>query len=459
MHIYSRDQQAFHLKRTELERWFSRLNTLVIGMNVVCFITSVIRLGTGASNTMTNSFFSYSALNLSPEYLVEGCTFQVTQSKSAFQDVTYVMRPENIAYFVSRHVLQVRFLLAVAGCHAAISLANRCCFEFNIHELRYNFVVFKKDVLTMWEILLLVMGCFLVLNINQENRHILDYLMHCNKSSTIIKSYNTVIPVLELEISLFGTAAILGINALVAAFNLLSHPNPMKELLKRDAEQQREYEEIQRQQATHAGRDGSTEPDASGSSAISSQTPHAGGFSADHPSSMASPVSLAADGTAHQATFGTMGASVSAPVVENSLSNTGAAGAVDPAQPVAAMEVEHDGNADADMQLLERLKRQQGNRRGAEPPLPPPPRLRPPSFDASSSAMEEDDLGGTGWSPRPVLDSGRPPSIVSATHSVGEAHRHSNPPAVHRRRAARGSERMSVENGDLSADTEDTIRF
>lgn len=243
MHIFSRDQQAYHLQRTEGEKWFSRLNTLVVGLNLACLLAAIIRLGSGGSNSMTNSFFTTSPLRLSSIYTGADCFYEGDVSVGGFQAVLYRITPGNIGYFVSHHVLQIRLLLAVAGIQVVLSITNRTFFEINIHELRYNFLSFKKDMLTMWEILFLCFGAYLSFEVDKLNKTILNYLTSCSEAESL-HIYNTVLPLVELQLSFVGTLIFTAFNMLVAVFNLVGKRNPIHELQKRNEIMRREAEEL-----------------------------------------------------------------------------------------------------------------------------------------------------------------------------------------------------------------------
>lgn len=224
----------YHLQRTEGEKWFSRLNTLVVGLNLACFLAAMIRFGSGGSNSMSNSIFSRSPLALSPLYMKETCHYEGYANVGVFQQVVYDITPENIEYYVSTHIAQIRFLLAIAGVQVVLSLLNRTFFELNIHELRYNFLSFKKDMLTVWELIFLCFGAYLSLYVDELNNIILNYLSSCSEARSL-KIYNNVLPLIEIQLSFFGTICITFFNGFVALVNLVGKPNPLRELQKKDA--------------------------------------------------------------------------------------------------------------------------------------------------------------------------------------------------------------------------------
>lgn len=484
MHIYSRDQQAFHLSRTEMEKWFSRLNTLIVGMNVICFITAIVRIGSAATNSMVNSFFGYSTLELSPVYTLEGCNYTVSETHGGvFGSVTYEMNPNNIGYFVSRHVLQVRYMLAVTGVQAAVSVANRACFEFNVHELRYNFVVFKKDMLTIWELMLLSVGAVLVLSVNTENTHILNYLIKCN-GNVLLKTYNTVVPSVELEISIFGTLAVYAINVVVAAYNMLSKPNPLRELLKKDEENKKQLDELN-SAASENRSDGMAagvgQDNASGSQAgeAASERTSSGPVAPHHQTSNIRGDAILhspdrEDAAPHASSAGSQHtAAVSASPIEGNNSSAGIATEASMRVPatnsaaLSAMEVVDD-NAE-DEAILARLARQRNTtvEAGGSQAMPagglrrrkaPPHNLCSPAFEASSSVFEG-EASPSDWQGRPLTRGGEATSVSPSPSVAGrggfyapnlEASYYSNPVRPRGRRA-RGSEH--------DAGSEDTVQL
>ncbi|CAJ1024952.1 hypothetical protein NXY56_002802 [Leishmania guyanensis] len=239
MHIYSKDQQAFHLQRTAAEKWWSRMNTFIVVVQLACFLSVIIRTVSAASNSMTNNFFVNSILSLTPPYIVDGCVFNVTRRHAFFNNVQFSMSKDNIGYFVSRGVLNIRYLIALAGVHVVVSATNRLLFETNTHEIRYHFVIFRKDMLTTWEILLMVLAFVVTLGITEENRIMTNYITFCSKQRTVSNSfYHSVQPYTELIVSYIVSIAATVINGAFAVWNL-SDKNPL-DIMRREAKQRQE---------------------------------------------------------------------------------------------------------------------------------------------------------------------------------------------------------------------------
>lgn len=443
MHLYSRDQQAFHITRTEGERWFSRLNTLVIGMNIVCFFTAFIRLSSTNADTMRNSFFTVSDLQLAPIYYIPNCTYAVTETRSVFIEVTYNITPDNIEYFVSRNVLQVRFLLAVAGVLAAVSLANRCCFEFNIHELRYNFVVFQKDVLTVLEILLLCLGGVTVTSVNPMNRHIYNYLLQCNQG-ILFKTYNFVIPLVELQISIFSSMIILGINIIAALFTRLGKPNPMEELIRRDrqlgalaAQQQLGIEE-----KGSESRSGGTESVGRISSSSTQRTTHTP--YPDGSSVRSGGLLPGGNGTTTGFSPQEMNYASGSPGAFTATSSLRRFSPCTPASALAALEVEEDDDEDAENQLLACVA---GRAQGPPSYAPSNSRIISPAIEASTPRAGDQEQSRRENDPSPV---GSP-----VRSSAGHFRPSSSAMYYRGRLKAQGEYR----NTETDAATEDTVRM
>ncbi|KPI84198.1 hypothetical protein ABL78_6738 [Leptomonas seymouri] len=245
MHIYGKDQQAFHLQRTEAELWWSRVNVLVVVVQLACFLAAIIRTGTNASNSMTNSFFSMSPLQLKSPYLKQGCEYNVTRSHAFFRNVNFKMSPDNVGYFVSRGVLNLRYLMAITAVHVVVSMLNRLWFETNTHEIRYHFVVFRKDMVTTWEMLLMVLGLVMTFGVTEENQIMTDYLTACGTEAGGAY-YHSVLPYTELIVSYIVSIVITVINALFAAWNL-SMENPRDKLLKEDQMRLEEWRKAMRE--------------------------------------------------------------------------------------------------------------------------------------------------------------------------------------------------------------------
>ncbi|CAC9486696.1 conserved hypothetical protein [Leishmania infantum JPCM5] len=247
MHIYSKDQQAFHLQRTPAEKWWSRANTFIVVVQLACFLSVVIRTIAGASNSMSNSFFTNSVLSLKAPYIVDGCVYNVTRRHALFNNVQYSLSRDNVGYFVSRAVLNIRYLIALAAAHVVVSATNRLWFETNTHEIRYHFVVFRKDMITTWEILLMVLSFVVTLGITEENRIMTDYITHCAANrSTSGHFYNSVQPYTELIVSYIISISATVINGAFAVWNL-SKKNPLDLMLREAKRQQEEWRQAMEQ--------------------------------------------------------------------------------------------------------------------------------------------------------------------------------------------------------------------
>lgn len=217
MHIYSKEQQAYHLSRTLGETWFSRINTVVGLMNIVCFVVSLIRYGGASSDWMSNSVFAVSPLKLLSKFEDCSCNVTVDEQRSVLQHVIYRVDKDNIGYFVSEAVQQARLLFAVAGAQAVLSFVNRAFFEFNVHDLRYNFVLFQKDMTTVWELMLLAMGVVLLKTTSPTNNVVQSYLKCCEYELSKFS-----MPPIELKISFYGTLFVYLLNMLTACYTMLS---------------------------------------------------------------------------------------------------------------------------------------------------------------------------------------------------------------------------------------------
>ncbi|KPA78352.1 hypothetical protein ABB37_06477 [Leptomonas pyrrhocoris] len=245
MHIYGKDQQAFHLERTEAELWWSRLNVLIVIVQLACFLAAIIRTSTNANNSMSNPFFSISPLQLKEPYLQAGCLYNVTRTHAFFRNVTYTMSADNVGYFVSRGALNIRYLMAITAVHVVVSMLNRLWFETNTHEIRYHFVVFRKDMVTTWEVLLMVLGMVMTWGVTKENQIMTDYLVACGGGEGGA-FYNSVQPYTELIVSYIVSIAVTVLNALFAIWNL-SKENPRDKMLREDQQRQEAWQKAVRQ--------------------------------------------------------------------------------------------------------------------------------------------------------------------------------------------------------------------
>lgn len=240
MHIYGKDQQAFHLRRTRAEKYMSRINAIIVAMQLACWLTAMIRTAINEKHSMTNALFGTSNLELTAPYMVEGCMFNAIRTHAFFDRVEYVLSPLNVEYFVSRSVMNMRYLFALTGVYTMVSIVNRIFFETNTFELRYHFCIFRKDTLTTWETLLGVLGIVVAFGVSKENQILQDYLAYCSNkdnSGPLIpvsaNFYNSIPPYVELYVMYFVSLGYFAINLIIAVWNL-SKENPRDKLMRED---------------------------------------------------------------------------------------------------------------------------------------------------------------------------------------------------------------------------------
>ncbi|CCW70374.1 unnamed protein product [Phytomonas sp. Hart1] len=247
MFIYGRDQQAFHLQRTEVEKWFSRLNIILLAVQVICFFASIIRFGIYSTHFMYNSVFTKSELRLIYDILDPTCVYPVKTSLGIFRNLEYNLSMKNVEYIVDRNMLDMRYIWAVTGLCLGFSIINFIWYEVNSHEVRYHFVVFHKDMIMTWEVVLLVLGMVLTFSVSQQNQLLNEYIMHCiNPSPTSRVIYTPLATLFELHIFYVASLLAIGVNVVFAVANLL-RKNPRKAFLSKAAAQVEMWRHLQAQ--------------------------------------------------------------------------------------------------------------------------------------------------------------------------------------------------------------------
>ncbi|ORC84181.1 uncharacterized protein TM35_000481420 [Trypanosoma theileri] len=234
MHIYGRDQQAFRLRRSYGERFLLHCFTFVSCVQVACFLLAIIRTSNAAGNSMDNNFFFSTSLKLKPFYLDEACGIRITYSRTFFSGVTFLLDPSNVTYIVSRCATNIRLLFTCVALHLVVCVINRTSVWAGVRDVRYHFVVLRKDLFTMWELFLMVVSFVLLWTVNSENRILVLYLRSCGYSSA--GTFSQILPYTELYVSLFISLAIWVLNAIAGIF-MKCKKNPRDKLLKEEIAQ------------------------------------------------------------------------------------------------------------------------------------------------------------------------------------------------------------------------------
>ncbi|CCW62926.1 unnamed protein product [Phytomonas sp. EM1] len=237
MFIYGKDQQAFHLERTQAEKWFSRVNIILLAIQLICFISSLVRFGIYSSNIISNSFFFRAQLRINYDILDKDCVFHVKESLGVFRNLEYDVSVKNLGYIIDRNALDLRYLWAVTGLCFFLSVINFVWYEVNAHEVRYHFVVFHKDMITTWQVILLVIGIIFTFPVQRQNKLLDEFYLHCVEIPAGYKiHYSPLAPLFEFYIFYIASFVILAFNGLFAVANLL-RKNPRKVFLREEAAQ------------------------------------------------------------------------------------------------------------------------------------------------------------------------------------------------------------------------------
>ncbi|KAH9597723.1 hypothetical protein LSM04_008770 [Trypanosoma melophagium] len=234
MHIYGRDQQAFRLRRSYGEKFLLHCFTFVSCVQVACFLLAIIRTSNSVRNSMENNFFFSSKLELKPIYFNDCCGVTISYPRAFFSNVTFHLDPLNVTYLVSRCATNIRMLFTCVALHLVICVINRSSVWVGVRDVRYHFVVLRKDLFTVWEVFLMVVSFILLWGVNSENQLLARYLRTCRAPAA--GTFSHIMPYAELYVSLFLSLTIWVINAIAGVF-VRCKKNPRDKLIKEEKAQ------------------------------------------------------------------------------------------------------------------------------------------------------------------------------------------------------------------------------
>ncbi|KAH8616582.1 hypothetical protein ERJ75_000461000 [Trypanosoma vivax] len=243
MYVYGKDQRIYYGKRTKIETLIMHLLTINVGVQVGCLAFSLYRVATAASESMESSFFALSKIKLSQAYY-GSCESRTVVQKLPFRNVSVNVLPENVEYFVSRYVTQMRYLFFLASLLCLLTIVNSWCLWAKVGKLQVRFVLARRDMLPVWILATTLCGIFQVDHVVEENDRIASYLRSCGMLGKL--KVHRIMPYYEMIISFGFTLGLFVLNLLVALCARCLK-NPKKKFLRQEATERRQAIELQTQ--------------------------------------------------------------------------------------------------------------------------------------------------------------------------------------------------------------------
>jgi hypothetical protein len=224
MHILGPDQRRPRKDRSTAEKAFQRLNTIVVAVQLACLLIVVAQITMNSGKTFNSNFFGVSEYQvLDPALLNTTCVLESVTSGSQFTDYKLVLSYKNIPWMLSKNVNDVRTCIAANSVLIVLGAINKLFFDFNAHEFRYHHFVFRKEVLTVWEMLALIVSYVTTKSIERNASIISRYLIACGNNNG--NAYVSNIPFVPIFISLAIVTFVHFVSILIALKNMLRrHP-------------------------------------------------------------------------------------------------------------------------------------------------------------------------------------------------------------------------------------------
>lgn len=185
MHLLGDHQRLPRKQRTAVEKFFKKFNTLVLAVQLACFLIDVARVSTANPKTFESSIWSRSRFELHPilEARTSNCSgYTHTQTYLSYPDTTVVISHDNHGIFFARLAADMRWAIIVNAIAFVIGFLNKLAFDLNYYEFSPKFfgaAVLHKEVITVAELLLLavtIQACDATSNSAAALR---SYLRHC----------------------------------------------------------------------------------------------------------------------------------------------------------------------------------------------------------------------------------------------------------------------------------------
>jgi hypothetical protein len=183
MHIRGVDQRAHRKHRTRPEKVLQRVNTIVVAIQLACFLIVIAQMGIATSHSMSNNFFTFSSLHLSQGFAHGNCSVAILTGNLGFNNFLTTISTDNVQFIVTRAVYDIRRSFAMYCTALGIGALNKLFFDVNIHSLTYHHLRFRKEVLTVLELFCWVLALVALVGTQRDNSMLQTFSDVCGDGS------------------------------------------------------------------------------------------------------------------------------------------------------------------------------------------------------------------------------------------------------------------------------------
>ena len=218
MHLLGEDQKRGRKNRSPPERIFKWVNSLVMTVQLACFLITVAQVSIASSKTFSTDFFfpSEFGLKIALSTKTENCTVPITED-SFYSDIPVALSSYNRDYRLARLAYRVRRVIAFSGVMLAMSGFNRLLYDLNIYAFKYHYLVLRKGVVTLLEIMFIIITLVSCIAPQHDAKILRDYFKNCG---VVNRNYLPhTIPFVALYISIGVTLTAHGVSFLILLIN------------------------------------------------------------------------------------------------------------------------------------------------------------------------------------------------------------------------------------------------
>lgn len=224
MHLVGDDQKRPNKQRTTGERYFKRLNNILMATQFACYLivfSSVViamRKTIGLDSTTLDTQFSFRLTKFLASKTAN-CSFSTIQDVDGSTGVPFVINSRNQAELFVELMSRINFCLGINGMVIIVGAINKLFFDLNKFHVRIRHLYFHKDVVTTTEILLLAVCYKAAVSLEPRAALLRQYLQFCGIRSQ--SSIPFTVPFTPIYVSLAFTIGLHFLSVLIFLSNTL----------------------------------------------------------------------------------------------------------------------------------------------------------------------------------------------------------------------------------------------
>lgn len=161
MHLISERHRQPRKNRTGVERAFRYVYTALSAAQIGCFLVFIMQQSNASTKTFTGGiwFPPSTEFDFILGSKLSNCSYSAAISHAGYNNIHISMTDMKETLLV-RFAGRVRIVAVVMGSALVLGAANRLLFDFNVFWLRSGYLIFRKDVLMLADVALVVLLFF-----------------------------------------------------------------------------------------------------------------------------------------------------------------------------------------------------------------------------------------------------------------------------------------------------------